>query len=230
VTDRDPELPDFSRIPDPLAGRPPLPLVKPSRPARSGPARGELARGRRVALLLATGWIAAQLAITGIRGDIARVPLGYALAFGVAPIVAGLLCLVAAVTPGRLGVGARVALLAALAVAFPAIFGVASYVFSPPYSEAPLGVFANGVFCFNIAIAWTLLPLIAAGFALRQTFVSRAVWRSALVGAGAGLIVAATSMWRCPLSGAFHNAFSHGGAVVASALLGALVLSRVTRA
>ena len=66
--------------------------------------------------------------------------------------------------------------------------------------------------------------------ALRNTFVTRAVWRSALVGAGAGLIVAATSMLRCPLSGAWHNTFSHAGAVVASAILGALVLSRITRA
>jgi hypothetical protein len=183
-----------------------------------------------VAALVGGGWIAAQLAVAGLRGDFARVPVAYTLAFGVAPILAGLLCLFAAITPGRLGLGARVTLLASLSLAFPALFAVCNYAFSPPYPEAPLGLFMNGVFCFNIAIAWTLLPLIAAGFALRSTFVTRAVWRSALVGAGAGLIVAATSMLRCPLSGSLHNAFSHGGAVIASALLGAFVLSRITRA
>jgi hypothetical protein len=205
------------------------PLALPA-PVRPGPARSEVGRARRVALLVGASWIATQLGIAGIRGDMAQVPLGYTLAFGVGPVVAGVLCLVAAVTPGRLGLGARVTLLATLAIAFPASFVIGSWLFSPAYPGAPLGVFANGVFCFNIALAWTLLPLIAAGFALRHSFVTRAAWRSALVGAGCGLVVAATSMLRCPLSGVWHNTFSHGGAVVASALLGALVLSRVTRA
>jgi hypothetical protein len=137
--------------------------------------------------------------------------------------------LLAALSPGRLGLGARVTLLAALALALPVAFTASSYALSPPYPDAPLGSFKHGVFCFNIAIAWTLLPLIAAGLALRSTFVSRAVWRSALIGLGAGLIVATTSMLRCPLSGAWHMALSHGGAVMASAVLGAFVLSRVTR-
>jgi len=230
VPDREPDLPDLSGIPDPWGGGAPPTAPPAALPVRPGPSRAELSRARLVALVVAGSWIGVQLGIAGLRGDFARVPLGYTLAFGVAPIVAGLLCLFAAITPGRLGLGARVALLATLALGFPALFVVASYVYSPPYPDAPLGVFMNGVFCFNIALAWTLLPLIAAGFALRGTFVTRAVWRSALVGSGAGLVVAATSMLRCPLSGVLHNTFSHGGAVVAAALLGAFVLSRITRA
>jgi hypothetical protein len=230
VTEPNPDFPDLSGIPDPLSDEQRSRPAVPSLPLRPGPSRTELTRARRVAMLVAAGWIGTQLAIAGIRGDIARVPLGYTVAFGVAPVFAGVLCLFAAVSPGRLGLGARVTVLASLALAFPALFVVANYVFSPPYPDAPLGVFANGVFCFNIAMAWTLLPLVAAGFALRGTFVTRATWRSALVGAGAGLVVAATSMLRCPLSGAWHNGLGHGGAVIASALLGALVLSRVTRA
>lgn len=230
MSDREPELPDFSGIPDPLGGRAPLPPPPSIIVTRPGPSRAELTRSRWVAALVGAGWIAAQLAVTGLRGDFARVPLAYTLALGVAPLLAGLLCLFAAITPGRMGLGARVTLLATLALTFPLLFGFTNYAFSPPYPEAPLGELMHGVFCFNIALAWTVLPLIAAGFALRNTFVTRAVWRSALVGAGAGLIVAATSMLRCPLSGAWHNTFSHAGAVVASAILGALVLSRITRA
>jgi hypothetical protein len=196
---------------------------------RPGRTRGDIRRARTLALLVGGGWLAGQLAITGIRPDMADVPLGYTLACGVVPFLAGVICLVAALSPGRLGLGARVAALAGLAVIAPLGFTLSGYVLSPPYPAAPLGSFKHGVFCFSIAIAWTLLPLIAAGVALRGSFVSKALWRSALVGAGAGLIVATTSMLRCPLSGAWHMALSHGGAVIASALLGAFVLARVTR-
>jgi hypothetical protein len=220
--------PHLDRIPDPLGADPPVALAPPAS-ARSGPTREELRRGRWLAVLVGGGWLAGQLAVTGIRPDMAKVPLGYTLACGVAPFLAGLICLLAALSPGRLGLGARVGVLAALALIAPPIFTFSGYALSPPYPEAPLGSFTNGVFCFNIAIAWTLLPLIAAGLSLRGSFVSRATWRSALIGAGAGLIVAMTSMLRCPLSGAWHMALSHGGAVIASALLGALVLARVTR-
>jgi hypothetical protein len=220
--------PDLDRIPDPLSAAPPMALAAPA-PARSGPTRAELRRARKLAVLVGGGWLAGQLAITGIRPDMAKVPLGYTLACGVAPLVAGLICLLAALSPGRLGLGPRVGVLAALALVAPLTFALSGYTLSPPYPEAPLGSFKHGVFCFNIAIAWTLLPLIAAGLSLRSSFVSRAAWRSSLIGAGAGLIVATTSMLRCPLSGAWHMALSHGGAVVASALLGAFVLARATR-
>jgi hypothetical protein len=228
VTDHEPELPDFDAIPDPFVGTAPVP-PPPQRGHSPGPTREHLTRGRRIALLVSAGWIAAQLAVAGLRGDMARLPLGYTLGFGIAPFIAGLACLVAATTPGRLGLGARVTLLATLALALPTAFAVVSYVFSPPYAGAATGEFKHGVFCFNVAIAWTLLPLIAAGFALRGTFVTRATVRSALVGAGAGLVISATSMLRCPLSDSWHMALSHGGAVIAAAVLGATVLARVTR-
>ncbi|HSU39391.1 MAG TPA: NrsF family protein [Polyangiaceae bacterium] len=229
MTEHEPELPDFESIPDPGAKSAPLP-PRP-RPVLSsrGPTRRDLTHGRRIALLVSAGWIGAQLAASGLRGDLARVPLGYTFGFAVVPVVAGLVCLIAATTPGRLGLGARVTVLATLALALPATFAVVSYVFSPPYAGAPAGEFKYGVLCFNVALAWTLLPLIAAGIALRGTFVTRATLRSALVGAAAGLVVSATSMLRCPLSDSWHMALSHGGAVIAAALFGATVLARVTR-
>jgi hypothetical protein len=230
VTDPEPKLPDFESIPDPYAPSTALPpRPKPELSSR-GPTRRDRTRGRRIAFLVSAGWIGAQLAVTGVRGDFSRVPLGYTLGFAVVPVVAGLVCLAAAMTPGRLGLGARVTLLATLALALPAAFAGVSYVFSPPYAGAPAGDFKHDVLCFNVAVAWTLLPLAAAGLALRGTFVARAGVRSALVGAGAGLVVSATSMLRCPLSDSWHMALSHGGAVIAAALLGATVLARFTRA
>jgi len=128
-----------------------------------------------------------------------------------------------------MGLGVRVGTLATLALVVPLTFMLSGYALSPPYPGAPAGLFQHGVLCLDVAMAWTVIPLVAAGLALRSSFVTRAGWRSALVGVGAGLIVAATSFLRCPLSDAWHVALSHGGAVLASALLGGFVLARVTR-
>lgn len=220
---------DLDRIPDPLASELPLPASALATPPRPGRSRRELERARQVALIVAGTWLVAQLAIMGLRPDLAKVPLWYGIACGVLPFVAGVTCLFAAGSSGRLGLGGRVGALALLVVLAPASFAVAGFALSPPYPGAQESTFMHGVSCFNIAMAWTVLPLVAAGIALRGSFVSRAAWRSALVGAGAGLIVAATTLLRCPISGSWHVALSHAGAAIASALLAALVLTRVTR-
>lgn len=219
---------DLARIPDPL-GASPLTTLAAAR-ARPGPERAERRRRTRLAWLVAGGWVLGQLAVAGIRGDMSRVPLAYTVACAGGPIVAGAICFIAAVAPGRLGLGARIGVLTTLALLMPLAFVVSGYALSPPYVGAPSGTMVNGVFCFNIALAWTLLPLIAAGLALRGAFAARAGVRSALVGLAGGLFVATTSMLRCPLSDPWHMALSHGGAVLASALIGALVLAKVTRA
>ncbi len=223
-------LPDFDLIPDPLGAAELLPPPVPGPGIGAGPARGTLRRTRWLGLLVSAVWLAGQLGIIGIRGDMPKVPLGYTLGFAVAPALAGALCFFVALSPGRLGLGLRVGVLALLALLGPVAFAVSAYAFSPPYPGAPLGELMHGVFCFNMALAFTIVPLIVAGFALRNAFATSAVYKSALIGAGAGLLVSTTSMLRCPLSGALHMGLSHGGAVIASALLGALVLSRVTRA
>lgn len=229
MTHHDPELPDLERIPDPWRHSPPPARLQAPRHGPPARTRSEAVRGRRTALFLATGWLVAQLGVAGIRGDLRQLPLSYTLVLGLAPAIAGLLCVVAAASPGRMGLGVRVGALAGLAVVLPLGFILSGYALSPPYPTALEGGFKHGVFCFNVALGWTTMPLVAAGLALRGAFVTRAGWRSALVGAGAGLVVASTSFLRCPLSSDWHVALSHGGAVVASALLGAFVLARVTR-
>jgi hypothetical protein len=230
MPDGPPTLPALDGIPDPLGdAAPPLPALPPlhARPSRT---RAELGRARAIALVVSAGWLFGQLLVLGARGDLARLPLGYLLAFGVAPVVAGVLSVLAAGSAGRLGVGARVGLLAGLSLLTPLSFVLGGMLGSPPYPEAAPGDFRDGVFCFHMAVAWTVLPLLLAGFALRGTFVGGSGWRSAALGTGAGLIAAAVITLHCPLSGSLHVGLGHGGVVVASALLGAFVLSRVTRA
>jgi hypothetical protein len=231
MPDVPPTLPPIDEIPDPLAdAAPELPALPPLRALRPSRTRAELRRAIAVALVLGAAWLVGQLALMGIRGDLAHVPRGYWLAFGVAPVVAGVLCLVAALSAGRWGVGARTALLAGLSLLVPLAFVLGAALGPPPYAGAPEGDFRDGVVCFHLAVAWTLVPLVLAGFALRATFVGRAGWRSAALGSGAGLLAAAVITWHCSVSGPFHVGLGHGGAILASVLLGALVLARITRA
>lgn len=231
MSDIPPTLPPFDGIPDPLPDAlprlPALPSATVRRPSRT---RAELGRARTVALVVSGGWFTGQLLLLGVRGDFAELPLGYVVAFGVAPIVAGAACVLAAESAGRLGLGARVGLLAALSLLSPAAFVLGALLAPAPYAAAATGDFRDGAFCFHMALAWTVLPLLAAGLALRGTFVGRAGWRSAALGAGAGLLAAAAITLHCPLPGPVHVGLGHGGAALASALLGGFVLSRVTRA
>lgn len=231
MSDVPPTLPALDGIPDPLAGRqaplPPLPPVGARLPSRT---RAEHQRARALALSVSVAWVIGQVLVLGVRGDLSRIPLGYLVALGGAPVVAGALCLVAAVSAGRLGVGARVGLLAALSLLSPAAFVLGALLGPMPYADAAVGDLRGGVVCFNIAVAWTIVPLLLAGLALRGTFVARSVWRSAALATAAGLAAAAAITLHCPTAGALHVGLGHGGAIVASALLGAFVLSRVTRA
>jgi hypothetical protein len=231
MSDVPPTLPALDGVPDPLSdAAPPLPALTPVGARRPSRTRAQLASARAVALVVSLGWLFGQLLVLGARGDLSRVPLVYVLAFGVAPIVVGALCVLAAGSAGRLGLGARTGLLAGLALFPPLAFVLAALFASPPYAAAASGDFRDGVFCFHMAVAWTVLPLLSAGVALRGTFVGRSGWRSAALGTAAGLIAAAVITLHCPLSGSFHVGLGHGGAVIASALLGAFALSRVTRA
>jgi hypothetical protein len=221
------DLATLESIPDPLAGATPNP--SPQRATSPGPARGALQRRRWLALLFCVGWFAAELSLSGVRGDMARLPGGYVVALIALPFAAGALCLALALASGRTGLGLRALWLTSVALGAPFAYVVAGGLWPMPYPEAPRGNLAFGVLCFHLAIAWTVPPFIAAGIALSRAFVTRAGARGALLGAAAGLCVAALSGLRCPLSDPAHIVLSHGGAVVVSAALGAWLLARVTR-
>src|SRR5215213_9389505 len=99
MSDVPPSLPPIDEIPDPLAEAgaelPALPPLHALRPSRT---RAELRRAVAVALVLGAGWLVGQLLLMGLRGDLEHVPRGYLLAFGVAPVIAGLLCLLSALS------------------------------------------------------------------------------------------------------------------------------------
>jgi hypothetical protein len=194
------------------------------------PTRLELAKRRRAAVALSAAWFTVQFLAFGVRGDLPRLSAGYLLALVAVPFSAGMLAIVAAYHRGRFGLGSRPALVVALALVCPLTFLLAGLGMPTPYAGGDPGNLMSGAYCLNITMAWTLLPIVSAGVVLRRAFVSGAIWRSALLGAGCGLVAAALFNLHCPVMGKLHIVLAHGGAVVISVLGGGLLLSRFTRA
>jgi hypothetical protein len=196
----------------------------------SPPTRAALAKRRRAALALSVAWLSVQFLAFGMRGDLARLSLGYVIGLIVAPFSAGILAVVAASRPGRFALGVRPTLIVTLALVCPSIFLLAGLGMPLPYSGGESGNLMFGAYCLNSTVAWALLPIASAAVVLRGAFAAGAVWRSALLGGGCGLVAAALFTLHCPVVGKLHIVVAHGGAVIVSALLGGLLLSRFTRA
>ena len=96
-------------------------------------------------------------------------------------------------------------------------------------SDSAKGTLEDAAYCFNVMLAWASVPLVAAAFALRRSFVGRAGWRSALIGIGAGLVSASVMNLHCSLSDAMHMTLGHGLAVVLAGVAGAFGLERALR-
>jgi hypothetical protein len=227
-------MPHFDEIPDvPPArrdgGPAPSVLATAARLKGASPTRAEVMRRRRAALALSVAWLTVQFLAFGLRGDLAKLSAGYVLGLIGAPFSAGVLAIVAAARHGPLGLGARPALLVTLALVCPLIFLVAGLAMPAPYPGGESGNLMFGAYCLNSTIAWALLPIASAAAVLRGAFAAGALWRSALLGGGCGLVAAALFTLHCPVVGKAHLLVAHGGAVLFSALLGGLVLSRFTR-
>ncbi len=222
------DIPDISRLASETPAGPPD-IGALGRVRAAPPTRRELAKRRRAAIVLSVAWLTVQFLAFGIRGDLSRLSFGYLLGLIGAPFSAGILAIVAASRPGRVGLGVRPVLVVALALICPVIFLVAGLCMPAPYAGGELGNLMLGAYCLNSTIAWALLPILSAAIVLRGAFASGAVWRSALLGGGCGLVAAALFTLHCPVVGKAHIIVAHGGAVLVSALLGGLMLSRFTR-
>jgi hypothetical protein len=226
----DPQLAPFGEIPDPLAtaaAKPPalrIPELVPS------PDRAVARKRRLLALLGSFAWLAVHFAVFGVRSDLGQLPPLYTVAQILLPFTVGALALIVALGSGRLGLGMSVGLVSALAILGPALFALIA-VGAPLPSELPASATLVGILiCFDITLAWAAVPLLFAALALGGAFPSAALWRSALVGAGAGLFAGAMMNLHCQNAAPFHMVLGHGLPVVLATLAGALLLTLRTRA
>jgi hypothetical protein len=226
-------MPDFEDIPDITAPRPGprrAPDVGPWQRVHGAPlTRREVEHRKRLALVVSVVWIAVQFFAFGVRGDLSRLPWAYLFMLCVAPMSAGFIAVALAVRGGSFGLGTRTALVSALAVLGPLSFMVSGFLMPVPYANGEIGDLSFGAYCLNCTVAWALLPIVAAGLALRGAFAASSVWRSALLGAGCGLIAAGLFTLHCPVVGKWHIAIAHGSAVLISAIIGGVCLAWATR-
>jgi hypothetical protein len=225
--------PSFDGIPDPLGDdgieAPRLPALA----ARLGVTaldRVQTERRRHAALVLSLGWLISHLVVFGVRHDWMHLPSSYLASHLLAPLLLALLSLWVATRSGRWGLGTNPRRVALLAVAGPLSFGIVSVVMPAPnglgYDAHP---WLGALICSDLMLVWMSAPLFAAAFALRASFASGAVWRSALIGSSVGLGSGVAINLHCSNGHPFHLVLGHGVPIVAGSLFAAFVVTRWLR-
>lgn len=195
------------------------------------PTRSTARRRRLAALGVSLAWLGCHLAVFGLREDMGQLPAGYLAAQVGAPLLLGVSCLLVALAPGKLGLGLGAGLIAGMALLGPVAFWLLALGVPAPYPRESAFDFSVGaLLCLDLTLSWAALPLLVVALAVRRGFAGHAVGRSALVGAGLGLLSGATINLHCENVDPWHMAAGHGVPVLMAALVGALLIVRWARA
>ena len=227
------DLSYLNEIPDPIATEGPPPNGdRPRAPRPPTPTRSVAQRRRLAAFAVSVVWLCTHLLVYGVRRDFANLPLAYVAAQVVVPVVLAAGCLIAALAPGKLGLGVGIGLLGAAALLGPLSFGVLALSAPLPHAPvvSPLGFWLGSLLCLDITVAWAAAPLLLVALSLRRAFASRAAWRSALIGGGLGLLSGAAINLHCSNVDRWHMLVGHAVPVALAALVGAFLVARWTRA
>lgn len=224
------KLAEIGDVPDPLEASPSDSRLRELRLASDAPDRKATQRRRWVAFAISCAWLLVHLLVFGVRGDLNRLPLSYVLEQIALPFVLAIASLALALQSGKLGLGARVGALASLAVVGPAAFGILAATAPAPRPElAGEGSGVRILLCLDLTLLWTVLPLACAALCLRHAFPTASRWRSALVGAAAGLLASGIMNLHCPNVNRLHIALGHGFPIVIAVIVSAVLMPRATR-
>jgi hypothetical protein len=197
---------------------------------KAAPTRQSTLRHRVLALALSFAWLAAHLAIYGVRSDFATLSFGYVAAEIVLPFVLGLASLVVALQPGRSGLGLGIGVASTLALLAPLLFGLVVSAHPSPRAVPPADTtWIGAVLCFDLTLVWAAVPLVFAALALRHVFPVAVSWRSALVGVASGLFSAGVMNLHCANVARFHMTLGHAVPAIIATVVGAALLSRAAR-
>ncbi len=216
---------DLGSIPDLPAGDWQPPAEPPRVPASDrGPTRQALARRRRLAMLAGLVWLAVLVVVLGLRHDLGLswLVIGHALA----PAALGAAALTAALSPGPRGLGPSAVTTVALALGAPIVFAISSALF--PHFDGGHDA-RSAFFCGDFGLLLGAVPLAALAWAQRNTCVTAAPWRSALIGVSMGLAGAAALGMHCANGDGLHVAIGHGWPVIVLGVAGFMLVGRVTR-
>lgn len=221
----------FGEIPDPCAASSSFGPATSVRAVEDAPARDAVRKRRAAALTGSAAWLLAHLTVYGVRSDFPELPSLYVFAQVLLPFLVAAASLVAALSAGKFGLGLKIGLISGLALLGPLVFCLVALGAPMPHAADAEASSLIGIFvCFDITVAWTAAPLLAAALSLPGAFATGARLRSALVGAAVGLFSGATMNLHCPNVAPLHMFMGHGLPVVVATVLGALVLGYRARA
>lgn len=216
----------LSGIPDPVprgsSVPPPPPKLAPA------PTRAQFWRSRSWALVAAGVWAFGHLGIRAFKGSFDQLPLWYSISHVAVPFVLGIALAFLALRRGALGLGTAAAKLMGLVVVSIGSFWLLAMLLPSlnPIAPEPAGTMS----CMGHTLAWVAGPLVLVAIGVRGCFPAGSRWRSAGLGAAAGLFAGALTNLQCSAGGHVHMVLGHGSSAVIAALLGGLVIAKFSRA
>jgi hypothetical protein len=188
---------------------------------------------RQLALLLAVSlaYGAGVLAVVATRLDMGELSTawigGAALAWLLGFVVPVYLALVPRPGSmlGRWQLAAAAAVITSIAFV---MLGLTLHPSGPSSLHYGSAQFVRGHPCFEIGLATALVPVVVGALCLRGALPVGSRWIAAALGAGAGSLGGLVLHLHCRVTDPLHQGLIHGGVVVASALLAAALVPRVT--
>lgn len=219
----------LAEIPDPLDGVDRGRLPAGVTPSTHTPTRAQASALRIGALGAAIGYEAAGLAVLNKRADLYTIdPWTLGIAFAI-PASVAVVALIAAAASGPRGMGQRQGRLAALTLAAPMAFILATLALAPRDVDGE-SFWGHCLRCFLWTAVFTSGPLVAGAWAFRRAFVAAPAWRAAALGVASAAVAAATMSIVCSVGGPAHVLVGHGGMILVAGLGFAWLGPRVLRA
>ncbi len=190
-----------------------------------GPTRAVVHRQRLLAAAIGAGWLVLIIVLLGARDHldtvraVCQITIPTVLGFGA-------LAMALSLVEGRSGLGPSLPWTVALAVLPPVAFVVLGFVLATPSDTF---VHHDSFQCGGVEVLASLVSMGIAALGLRQSSVTNARWRGALLGSAIGMSWSGLWSIHCTDQRVSHVVLGHGYPIVLCALIGAFVVSRFSR-